>query len=726
MKESTKTNVKAFKMRVLGTVQWLIIVGTIFYGIHLSAENTAPHFATEIVPILTKAGCNSGACHGAATGKGSFKLSLFAEDAVADFEAISRDRFARRLNVDHPEKSLILKKASKQIEHEGGRRIRKSSQDFETLKKWITVGAPKGNPEIQCVGLEISPQEIKAQKKGDILPITVEALMADGSKKNVTRWCVFESMDDGVADVTGGGEVVFQNHGVTSVMIRFGALTSSARIGLPYPNKVQENSFIASHPIDQVLIREWKKWNLKPAKPAKQHSKIRRIFLDLTGHLPTSDEAKHWIAILNTGGGYHKLVKHLLSTPSFADYWSLKFADWLLIDTKKLGAKAGTIYYEWIRTQIQQNNSMLSLARSLLETRGSFLEEAPSNFHRHANDPRDMAEYVGQTLLGARIACARCHNHPVDRWTLTDYHDFAAVFSKTGIENGKVVYKDLGKVPHPKTGQASVPRPLGVFKASDPPEKSDPLKTLGHWLETEGQDQFARAFSNRIWKQLFGRGVVEPVDDLRSTNPSLIPNMLETIVLHWSGKNYRFHDLIELLVTSNAYQQSADFDAVEGCPKGFFNAMTPRELDGRVLVDAIREVTDQTGFLKNDLNGSAIASWDHRMESFALDVLGRCQRDEPCADSGTSGGGLSKSLYLFNDPELQSLLETTAAVKIQSPDWNTKTTITELYWKAYSRKPSPNALHYWSQAFEGSDSKEKMLSDMMWAILNSREFIWNH
>ena len=261
-------------MNMVWTLRWLIITGTLFNGIHLSSDNASPHFATEIVPILTKAGCNSGACHGAATGKGSFKLSLFAENAVADFEAISRDRFSRRLNLDHPEKSLILKKASKQIEHEGGRRIRRSSRDFETLKKWITAGAPKGDPGIQCVGLEVSPKEIKAQKKGDTLPISVRALMADGTKKDVTRWCVFESMDDGVADVTGDGEVVFQNHGVTSVMIRFGALTSSARIGLPYPKLNQPSPFIPSHPIDQVLLKEWNKWNLNPVGEAKLHSKI--------------------------------------------------------------------------------------------------------------------------------------------------------------------------------------------------------------------------------------------------------------------------------------------------------------------------------------------------------------------------------------------------------------------------------------------------------------------
>jgi hypothetical protein len=210
MKKSTKSNSKQRSKKMLQSWQWLIVAGALFLSFDLAANDAAPHFATEIVPILTKAGCNSGACHGAATGKGSFKLSLFAEDAVADFEAISRDRFARRLNLDHPENSLILKKASKQIDHEGGRRIRKSAKDFETLKRWITAGAPKGDPAIQCIGLEVSPKEIKAVKKGNTLPITVQALMAGGTKKNVTRWCVFESMDEGVADVTGAVKWFFK------------------------------------------------------------------------------------------------------------------------------------------------------------------------------------------------------------------------------------------------------------------------------------------------------------------------------------------------------------------------------------------------------------------------------------------------------------------------------------------------------------------------------------
>lgn len=698
----------------------------LMWFLKLTAEDIAPHFATEIVPILTKAGCNSGACHGAATGKGSFKLSLFAEDANADLEAITRDRFARRLNLDHPDESLILKKASRQIDHEGGRRIRKSSEDFETLKRWITLGAPKGNPDTKCESLLISPKEIRASKIGDTFPIQVSALMADGTQRDVTQWCVFESMDDGMADVTKNGEVIFHNWGVTSVMIRFGSLTSSARIGLPYPKTEYQNTLAATHPIDQVLLKEWKKWNLNPSPQAKANSLIRRVYLDLTGQLPAAEDAKHWGNVLKTTGGYENLVEHLTTTPAFADYWSLKFADWLLIDTKKLGTEAGSAYYEWIKTQIRENRSMLRMARTLLETRGSFLEDAPSNFHRQAGDPRDMAEYVGQTLLGARIACARCHNHPVDRWTLTDYHDFAAVFSKTGLENGQVVYKDLGNVPHPKTGQASIPRPLGLQKISTASEHSDPLKTLGGWLETDGQDQFARSFSNRIWKNLFGRGVVEPVDDLRSTNPPVIPLLLETIIAHWSAKNFRFQDLIKLIVTSKAYQQSSSFEAVAGNRLGFFNAMVPRELNGRVLVDAIRKVTDQSSFLENDTNGSAIESWDHRTESFALDVLGRCQREEPCEDSGTSGGGLSKSLYLFNDPEFQIAIDSCATNKISSLSQNPENTISELYWQAYARPPSPKELQYWSERFENADSGVNLLSDMIWALLNSREFIWNH
>lgn len=691
------------------------------------AINNTPHFTNEIVPILTKAGCNSGACHGAATGKGGFKLSLFAEDPQADYEAITRDRFARRLNLDHPEESLVLQKASQQIDHEGGRRLRSSSDNFARLKQWITHGAPMGNPAIACKELLVSSPEIRAKARGDAIAIKVEALMADGSRKDVTRWCVFDCMDEGIADVTGQGEVVFQNHGVTSVLIRFGALTSSCRVGLPYPveNPIKYES--AHHPVDVILQAEWNKWNLEPETTAATHTLVRRLFLDLTGQIPSPEETVHWTQEAASDSGYHQLVKHLISTPDFADFWSLRFADWLLVDTKKLGPENGDAYYSWLKEQIKSDQSMLNTIRTLIEARGSFSNYAPANFNRQATDPRDMAEYVGQTLLGARIACARCHNHPVDEWTLTDYHDFAAIFSKTGLENGAVVFKDLGEVPHPKTGNASTPRPLGVSAGMIHPDEKDPIKVLGEWLATQGSDRFARAFANRIWKHLFGSGIVEPVDDLRSTNPPLIPNLLETLAELWSEKDYRFTSLIELVVTSNAYRQQSDFNAFRGTPRGFFNAMTPRAYEGRVLVDAIRGITQQPDYLIEVLAGqNAINTWDHRQESFALDVLGRCKREEPCLESGSSGGGLTKSLYLFNDPELQSVLENASTKWIQQINFNTEALLREVYLRTFSRTPTPEELKHWSNVLKDSNSKAEALSDMLWAMLNSREFLWIH
>ena len=686
-----------------------------------------PHFTTEIVPILTKSGCNSGSCHGAATGKGGFKLSLFAEDPQGDYEAITRDRFARRLNLDHPEDSLILQKASNQIEHEGGRRLRRSSDNFDRLKKWITDGAPKGSPAIACKSLNITPSEIRATDKGDTVAIKVEAQMADGSTKDVTRWCVFDSMDEGVADVTGQGEVVFQNHGVTSVLIRFGALTSSCRVGLPYPTEQGIEYGSSNHPVDAVLQAEWHKWNLKPSGTAKAHAQVRRLFLDLTGQIPNIDEAVHWSHELASEEAYNQLIKHLMSTPAFADFWSLRFADWLLLDTKKLGLENGNAYYTWLKDQIKSDRSMLKTIRTSIEARGSFSDYAPANFNRQAMDPRDMAEYVGQTLLGARIACARCHNHPVDEWTLTDYHDFAAIFSKTGLENGEVIFKNLGEVPHPKTGAPSKPRPLGISPDATHQAANDPLKDLGEWLSTQGSDRFARAFANRIWKHLFGSGIVEPVDDLRSTNPPLIPGLLDTLADQWSKQDYRFSALIELMVTSNAYRQRSEFDSIRGTPKGFFNAMTPRAYEGRVLVDAVRSITEQPDYLVEVLAGqNAINTWDHRRESFALDVLGRCKREEPCQESGFSGGGLTKSLYLFNDPELQSTLERAATNWTQGISSNNETLIQEVYLKIFSRNPTSKELEHWSKLLNDSDSKAAVLSDILWAMINSREFLWIH
>jgi len=692
----------------------------------MQAEESVPHFEVEIVPMLTKAGCNAGACHGAATGKGGFKLSLFAEDAQADYEAITRDRFARRLNPDHPEESLILKKASRQLDHEGGRRIRRSSEDFARLRQWIRAGAPAGDPAITCESIQVSPAEIIVGAVGDSADIRVEARMSDGSRKDVTQWSVFESMDDGIADVTGSGEVILQRHGVTSIMIRFGSLTGSTRVGLPFPSEGPSTTGMATHLIDITLHKEWAKWHLRPSESAQRHQLIRRLFLDLTGQLPTEEEAKHWTQVLDTQDGYDTLVQHLLSTNAFTDYWSLHCADWLLLDSKKLGLAAKG-YFEWLRSRIRQDASMLDTVSELVRARGSFIDHPPSNFQRHAGDPRDMAEYVGQTLLGARIACARCHNHPVDQWTLTDYHDFAAIFAKTGLDDGQALLKDLGDVPHPKSGKASQPRPLGMPKEVGKTSVADPLQQFGTWLEQDGAERFGRAFANRIWKKLFGRGVVEPVDDLRATNPPSIPHLLDTMVAHWSDRDHRLRALVKLIVTSTAYRQEARFDATPGTAKGCFNAMQPRSFEGRVLVDAIRGITEQTDYLQSVLeDNKAIASWDHRQESYALDVLGRCQREDACDEENVSGGGLSKSLYLFNDPELQQTLEQTAQRWCDQFENQSAAMVQSLYWRAFARSPHEEELRHWVGSLDRAADKHATLADLMWAVLNSREFIWIH
>ncbi|MDB4664854.1 DUF1549 and DUF1553 domain-containing protein [Verrucomicrobia bacterium] len=693
----------------------------------LKGDTSIPHFNNEIVPILTKAGCNSGACHGSATGKGGFKLSLFAEDAQADYEAITRDHFARRVEMQNPGQSLILKKASKKIEHEGGRRIRSASDHYARLKQWITAGVPRGDLSTDFTKIQVSPAEIKAKAIGESRLIKVEALMPDGTSADVTRWCVFKPMDDGVADVTGQGEVIFQNHGVSSVMIRFGALTGSTRVGLPYPSSGAISDTFSRHPVDIMLRDEWIKWQLEPEKPAQPHVLIRRLFLDLTGQLPIPEDAKYWSAAIVSEQGFSKLVEHLTSTRAFADFWSLRFADWLLLDSKKLGTDAAKVYHDWLHQRILENQSVLGTARMLIEARGSFLENAPANFQRHATDPRDMAEYVGQAILGTRIACARCHNHPVDRWTLTDYHDFSAMFSKTSLDGGQAMFKNLGDIFHPKSGIASSPRPLGTPHHHGVNKEKDPLEVLGQWLETDGSTRFARAFANRTWKHLFGRGVVEPIDDIRPTNLPVIPGLLDLIAKNWEKEDYRFVALVRLIVSSSAYQQRARFDAFPGTRHGFFNAMQPRQYEGRVLIDAIRQVTGQHQFLEHVIGEeNAIMSWDHRKESFALDILGRCDRKEPCQAPDAIGGGLSKSLYLFNDTHLQTILNEASKEWSSLFDGNLEAMVKELYWRAYARAPDIEEWQYWEQTISSQNALQPMWADMMWAVMNSREFLWTH
>ena len=696
----------------------------------LQVLGAAPHFETEIVPILTQAGCNAAACHGAATGKGGFKLSLFAEDILSDYHAMTRDRAGRRLDLIKPEQSLLLRKASRRLDHEGGRRLPHQSTAYAVVRAWITQGAPLGDASLHCVGLKTVPAEVIGAKSGAATPLEVIATFSDGSSREVSQWCRFESLDEQVASVSTNGEVIFHDPGITTIMLRFGDQSLGIRAGLPFsiasidpaPNTMDS----LPGPLDSLLEREWAKWQVKAEPAAPPHLLIRRLHLDLVGRLPTEQEARKWLDLISQPSQYELLVDELIASDRFAEYWSLKQADWLRLDSRKIGQDQGAEFHAWLREKVAQGESMLEMVQEMVRPAQALEGHPAVHFNRYARDPRDMAEYVGEVLLGSSIGCARCHNHPADRWTMKDYHDFAALFARTSYQAGRLVFQDLGDVPHPRTGEASQPRVLGMRDPLLPIQREDPLGALANWLGREGVDRFEKAFLNRLWKALFGRGIVDPVEDLRETNLPLIPGLLETMASAWRGQDHRLQSALKMMVMTRAYQQGSVPSIAEGGSQSLFNAMVSRPITERVWVDAIRQVTGVSDFLSETLpDGSAIAAWDHRIESFALDVLGRCRREASCQASSAIGG-LARSLYWFNDSGFQRTLDQAGfQLSLESGDCDKR--LQAVYWKALSRPVTQQEWAYWSALqSENNEGRSDFLSDALWAILNSQEFRWIH
>lgn len=717
---------RSFSVRVFLRIALLIMS---FFGLAThSSQKEVPHFRTQIVPVLTQAGCNAAACHGAATGKGGFKLSLFAESAESDYHAIVRDRFSRRWDATDSDRSLLLRKASRQIDHEGGRRVPQNSPAYDLLKRWIVSGAPYGDPSLHCVRLETIPHEVLGQSMGETLTLQVRATFSDGSQRDVSKWCLFESLNEQVAEMTPYGELQLTGYGIGSVFIRFGDQSIAVRVGLPHVSEGGDfPSHGVEHPIDERLTQEWSKWGLKASPRAETQSLVRRLFFDLAGQLPLPEEAREWSQKLDQPNGYEQLVDSLLASPRFSAFWSLKQADWLRMDTKRLGQEASLHFYDWHRQRVKNDDSMLRVVQEMLQAEGKAADYPQVHFNRYARDPRDMGEYVGEVLLGFRIACARCHNHPTDRWTMGDYHDFAAIFSKNALEDGKWISKDLGNIPHPKTGEPSDPRLLGMASSLNLLDRENPLKALADWFSRDGQTSFEKAFLNRLWRHLFGQGIVEPVDDLRETNLPRIPGLLELMAKRWREQNHSLRSALKMIVLTQAYQQKCFTGAMDSQRISFFNGRLPAALSGRLWVDAVRQVSDQTDYLSGELPlGDAVHAWDHRTESYALDVLGRCRRESSCESAGIEGGGLARAMFWFNDPELQSNLDLAGQRLWQeSFDSGMDGIVEELYWSAYARPPVFEERDHWQQLSEQASHEPALfLSDVLWALLNSEEFRW--
>lgn len=687
----------------------------------------AVDFQTQIVPLLTKAGCNTGACHGSAAGRGGFKLSLYASDPMADYDAIVRDRAGRRVNLAAPEQSLLLLKPTAMLDHGGEMRIEPGTEAEELLWRWIVSGAPDVQSR-QLQDFSAEPNEITVGKLGEDLEISTLARF-DSGEEDVTRWTVFTPDDAAAIELDPNKDGLLRVHrpGIHTILARYMNRVEPVRILAPLnDDAVDLSAEPRANFVDDYIYSTLERLRIPPSGIVDDAGFLRRVRLDLTGTLPEPEEV---ISFLNDDRPDKRafIVQEMLESEDFVEYWTHQFSKLLRIRSQPKDTQGARAYYGWLKEQIAQRRPFDEIAKALLTSIGDTHKVGPANFHRMASDARAEAELVSEALMGVRLRCANCHNHPLDHWTQDDYHGLAANFAR--LQRGKIVrLAGRGEVIHPRSGEPAIPKiPSERYLDSEGGHQ----KAFAEWLTQRENPYFSRAIVNRLWKYTMGRGLVEPVDDMRSTNPGTHPKLLHRLAAEFEDHGYDIRHLLRILCTSTTYARSCHPVPGNESDDRFYSRALVKPLDAEVLADAITNVTGVAGQYGDEPTGTrAIALFDGRIESDVLDILGRCSREESCDSGERSIGGLSRTLHLINGQLLNAKILAPSGRLGESLRMgeHSNRIVDGIYLRALGRLPTELEQEYWQQEFAsvGAEQRETVAEDFLWSILTCQEFVTNH
>lgn len=719
-------------------------------------EPPTPQFRKHVLSVLTRAGCNSGACHGALAGKGGLKLSLRGYDPEADWFALTRQAQARRVDQNRPAESLLLQKAARRVPHGGGQRLTEGDRDYDLLLRWIAAGAPgprADDPVLQR--LEVRPAAAILQPR-DTLRLTVHAFYSDGTTEDVTRWAKFSSTEELVAGVDEEGTVTVAGSGEAAVVVVFGSQVALATVTVPFPNVVAGDVFAraARHNfIDDWILKKLERLRLPPSEPCSDAEFLRRAYLDTCGILPPLEEALTFPADPDPRKR-QKLVDRLLERPEFVDYWAYKWSDLLLVSSRKLPAPAMWAYYRFIRRAVAENLPWDRFAREVLTATGSTLEQGGGNFFVLHKDTAELAETTAQTFMGLAIGCAKCHNHPLEKWTQDQYWAFANLFARVGLKNGDrageviVVPRPEGEALHPRRGVPLPPAPLdGRPLPLDTP--LDRRTYLADWLTAPDNPFFARAFVNRLWKNFMGRGLIEPEDDLRASNPPSNPELLDALAADFVRHGYDAKRLMRLILTSAAYQRSSRPLPANAADDRFYSRYLIRRLPAEVILDAYSDITgvptpfDQVLSAAGDAvsptsayprGTRAVQLPDSLVFSRFLEVFGRPERMAPCACERSADSSIAQALHLNNGRTLNDKLRDPNSVVsrwLADPILTDDRLVERIFLVALSRRPTADEAKSFGEvlaavAARGPQARREAVEDLLWAVLTGREFLFNH
>jgi hypothetical protein len=704
-------------------------------------------FRNDVLPVLTKAGCNSGACHGAAAGKNGLRLTLRGYGPEIDYNVLTRQSLGRRIVPTAPAESLFLLKPTGAIEHGGGVRFTTDSLEYHVLADWIAEGTrPPRDEDPKVVRITALPGAVRLAP-GRSQQVLVQATYSDGRVADVTRWAKFGSTDETVVKVDDNGLLKVDGRGEAAVTVWFSSLVESLTVTSPYETPIDRELFArapSNNRIDLLNLVKLRALGIPPSPDCADAAFLRRAYLDATGTLPPAAAVDAYLADRDPSKR-SKLVEELLASPEFVDYWTYKWCDLLLVSTKKLPAPAMWSFYRSIRRAVADNLAWDQFARQILTARGSTLSNGAAGFFAIHRDPIDLTESASMAFLGMSLTCARCHNHPLEKWTQDQYYGMANLFArvtlKDGTAGGDVIVSVApdGDIKHPRKGTVMAPQPLDATPLPVA-DRGDRREALADWLARPDNPYFAKAIVNRVWRNFFGRGLIDPEDDLRATNPPSDAALLDWLVADFVAHKYDLRHLIRTIMSSAVYARSSDPVSGNERDVKFVSHYPVKRLSAEVLLDALARVTEvPTSFAGYPPGWRSLQLPDVQAASTFLDSFGRPVRESTCSCERSAEPSVSQALHLANGETLNGKLrdDKGAVARVAASTASAPEILEGLTKAALGRVPTDaertRLLPVLRDAAEGAAdpkaraaARRQAIEDLYWAILTSKEFIFNH
>lgn len=734
-----------------------IIAGSVPITIVEGEQTTPWEYRNHIQSILARNGCNMGACHGALAGKGGFRLSLRGYDPISDHFNITRQDRARRIELSDPAKSLLIAKPSGAIEHKGGVKLPVDSHDYRVVVNWIAAGAYNtqvSEPKLKQV--EVVPS-LAQLGKGDTQQVIVRAHYDNGRIEDVTHWSKFSSVDESVASVNEHGEVKVLGPGEGAISVWFASRITSTRIVVPYSLDTEDerfDKFPIANVIDEKVIDQLRSLGLPPSERSTDSEFLRRAFLTTIATLPTAEEATEFLSDSKLDKR-ERLIDQLLDRPEFVDYWSYRWSDLLMLNSSIIQADAVKSYYQWIHGHVSKNTPWDEMVREIITARGESLENGATNFYAINQDPEGMTENACQAFMGLSIGCAKCHNHPLEKWTNDQYYAMANMFARVrakgwggDVRNGtadrSLVVLERGDLIQPLTGKPQLPAPLDA-PPLDPHDPSDRRIVLAEWMTSPENPYFTRAIVNRVWAAYFGTGIINSVDDLRTSNPASNPALMEFLCDSLKAHQYDLKSLMRLILNSETFQLSSRATEANRDDRKFFSHSYPKRLMAEILHDAVVQVAGPPSeFKKTESQGAdfketkfyekgtrAIQLYDSTVVNQFLKTFGRNQRRITCECERSDEPSIVQVLHINNGETLNPKL---AEAGSNVDRWMKQFTldvrglIRNAYLSALSREPTDRELDGFEKEILAvpSDERRIAIEDLLWSIMSSREFLFIH